>query len=132
MKQSVPTRRSSSLAAAKRPGSRRSGRSPATAGAFALALGLTPAVAPEAAAQSNSGIYINNDVLNSLGPGPEAAPFAPLAPAAPPTPLSPYGAPASQTPTLRSEEHTSELPSLMRISYAVFCLKKKNTNHQQR
>src|SRR3546814_20636064 len=27
----------------------------------------------------------------------------------------------------RSEEHTSELPSLMRISYAVFCLKKKNT-----
>src|SRR3546814_8908697 len=27
----------------------------------------------------------------------------------------------------RSEEHTSELQSLMRISYAVFCLKKKNT-----
>src|SRR3546814_4390932 len=27
---------------------------------------------------------------------------------------------------LRSEEHTSELPSLMRISYAVFCLQKKN------
>src|SRR3546814_7061139 len=38
----------------------------------------------------------------------------------------------------RSEEHTSELQSLMRISYAVFCLKKKNkkyskktTNHKQ-
>src|SRR3546814_6557137 len=30
---------------------------------------------------------------------------------------------------LRSEEHTSELQSLMRISYAVFCLKKKNTNN---
>src|SRR3546814_5225113 len=30
---------------------------------------------------------------------------------------------------LRSEEHTSELQSLMRISYAVFCLKKKNTPH---
>src|SRR3546814_3030601 len=29
---------------------------------------------------------------------------------------------------LRSEEHTSELQSLMRISYAVFCLKKKNNN----
>src|SRR3546814_4370521 len=29
----------------------------------------------------------------------------------------------------RSEEHTSELQSLMRISYAVFCLKKKNTQH---
>src|SRR3546814_4217694 len=30
----------------------------------------------------------------------------------------------------RSEEHTSELQSLMRISYAVFCLKKKITNQQ--
>src|SRR3546814_4695969 len=30
----------------------------------------------------------------------------------------------------RSEEHTSELQSLMRISYAVFCLKKKKSNHQ--
>src|SRR3546814_10627440 len=29
----------------------------------------------------------------------------------------------------RSEEHTSELQSLMRISYAVFCLKKKNTHN---
>src|SRR3546814_1872225 len=29
---------------------------------------------------------------------------------------------------VRSEEHTSELQSLMRISYAVFCLKKKTTN----
>src|SRR3546814_3958372 len=31
----------------------------------------------------------------------------------------------------RSEEHTSELKSLMRISYAVFCLKKKNPHHTQ-
>src|SRR3546814_3175613 len=31
----------------------------------------------------------------------------------------------------RSEEHTSELQSLMRISYAVFCLKKKNTTSKQ-
>src|SRR3546814_2782619 len=30
---------------------------------------------------------------------------------------------------LRSEEHTSELQSLMRISYAVFCLKKKKINN---
>src|SRR3546814_7103367 len=30
---------------------------------------------------------------------------------------------------LRSEEHTSELQSLMRISYAVFCLKKKYDTH---
>src|SRR3546814_4942975 len=33
--------------------------------------------------------------------------------------------------SLRSEEHTSELQSLMRISYAVFCLKKKNSIQQQ-
>src|SRR3546814_4184013 len=32
--------------------------------------------------------------------------------------------------TGRSEEHTSELQSLMRISYAVFCLKKKKTTNQ--
>src|SRR3546814_5329824 len=33
-------------------------------------------------------------------------------------------------PAERSEEHTSELQSLMRISYAVFCLKKKNKKKQ--
>src|SRR3546814_6830586 len=32
---------------------------------------------------------------------------------------------------VRSEEHTSELQSLMRISYAVFCLKKKKHNTQR-
>src|SRR3546814_6267767 len=43
------------------------------------------------------------------------------------TPLfSSFGVSAPhQEPKLRSEEHTSELQSLMRISYAVFCLKKK-------
>src|SRR3546814_5342875 len=35
----------------------------------------------------------------------------------------------SASPFGRSEEHTSELQSLMRISYAVFCLKKKTNNH---
>src|SRR3546814_5483797 len=38
---------------------------------------------------------------------------------------SPYW-PAMRRPKPRSEEHTSELQSLMRISYAVFCLKKQN------
>src|SRR3546814_2078596 len=33
--------------------------------------------------------------------------------------------------SLRSEEHTSELQSLMRISYAVFCLKKKRTRQHE-
>src|SRR3546814_8313191 len=36
--------------------------------------------------------------------------------------------PARFGDALRSEEHTSELQSLMRISYAVFCLKKKKQN----
>src|SRR3546814_7843467 len=35
---------------------------------------------------------------------------------------------AASAPGRRSEEHTSELQSLMRISYAVFCLKKKTNN----
>src|SRR3546814_9577876 len=37
---------------------------------------------------------------------------------------------ASYQEAIRSEEHTSELQSLMRISYAVFCLKKKTTQQQ--
>src|SRR3546814_5735643 len=38
--------------------------------------------------------------------------------------------PARQVEVMRSEEHTSELQSLMRISYAVFCLKKKKKLQQ--
>src|SRR3546814_3241760 len=41
--------------------------------------------------------------------------------------LSPYLTDDLYRSADRSEEHTSELQSLMRISYAVFCLKKKNT-----
>src|SRR3546814_4909980 len=37
----------------------------------------------------------------------------------------------NSAPPSRSEEHTSELQSLMRISYAVFCLKKKNKPQMQ-
>src|SRR3546814_6592840 len=37
----------------------------------------------------------------------------------------------SEFSVIRSEEHTSELQSLMRISYAVFCLKKKNQHKSQ-
>src|SRR3546814_10788294 len=39
--------------------------------------------------------------------------------------------PSERLLSWRSEEHTSELQSLMRISYAVFCLKKKTTNKQE-
>src|SRR3546814_1317370 len=42
-----------------------------------------------------------------------------------PDPLPPQ---QEQPAQCRSEEHTSELPSLMRISYAVFCWKDKNTS----
>src|SRR3546814_3129077 len=43
----------------------------------------------------------------------------------------PSGAATSGSEDWRSEEHTSELQSLMRNSYAVFCSKKKNTPKQQ-
>src|SRR3546814_1603143 len=63
------------------------------------------------------------------GQGPNGQPFPDASPQAMRTGASPN--PAEQmkrgTPQMnRSEEHTSELQSLMRISYAVFCLKKKN------
>src|SRR3546814_4087678 len=38
----------------------------------------------------------------------------------------------AEGPLRRSEEHTSELQSLMRLSYAVFCLKKQNKHHNRR
>src|SRR3546814_4108754 len=41
-------------------------------------------------------------------------------------------APSCCSAAVRSEEHTSELQSLMRISYAVFCLKKKSYTCRQR
>src|SRR3546814_5312566 len=40
-------------------------------------------------------------------------------------------APTSRIACVRSEEHTSELQSLMRISYAVFCLKNTKTKHHK-
>src|SRR3546814_1001853 len=48
--------------------------------------------------------------------------------------FSPHAAAGRRTcakAPVRSEEHTSELQSLMRISYAVFCLKKKNIKVQR-
>ena len=81
-----------------RPGGRRRALLRAVALALPLALPLAFGPAEQAAAQSNSGIYINNDVLNSLGPGPSAAP-TPMAPAAPQAFQAPaYQAPAYQAP----------------------------------
>src|SRR3546814_2338916 len=42
-----------------------------------------------------------------------------------------HAGPGARMAPPRSEEHTSELQSLMRISYAVFCLKKKKTKQIQ-
>src|SRR3546814_7370393 len=42
-----------------------------------------------------------------------------------------FAAVSGSSAATRSEEHTSELQSLMRISYAVFCLKKKKHNNQK-
>src|SRR3546814_3593740 len=39
---------------------------------------------------------------------------------------------SASTRAIRSEEHTSELQSLMRISYAVFCLKKNKKNYKHK
>src|SRR3546814_8105804 len=70
-------------------------------------------------------------------PKPVRTTFAPLAATAMSVPLEEfrkltripiiiyYGDYIADEPSSRSEEHTSELQSLMRISYAVFCLKKK-------
>src|SRR3546814_3717827 len=44
---------------------------------------------------------------------------------------APCGTPLQIAGRARSEEHTSELQSLMRISYAVFCLKKKKKHNQK-
>src|SRR3546814_7791731 len=44
----------------------------------------------------------------------------------------PCGRPPASLWLCRSEEHTSELQSLMRISYAVFCLKKKKNIHKKK
>src|SRR3546814_16743649 len=49
-----------------------------------------------------------------------------------PTPSTGSSAPSGRRPSSRSEEHTSELQSLMRSSYAVFCLKKKTTTKRHR
>src|SRR3546814_8716674 len=80
-------------------------------------------------------------LFRSLPPSPAAAP-APVGEPAPATAISLYcriSSRASQKlsasnsrPDDRSEEHTSELQSLMRISYAVFCLKKKTNQHNNK
>src|SRR3546814_9640829 len=67
----------------------------------------------------------NNDGPRSNGGGGGPA-ATPAVGGLTPTPTTPT------PPKPRSDEHTSELQSLLRISYAVFCLKKKKTQQQGR
>src|SRR3546814_2057932 len=64
--------------------------------------------------------YIDRNTVSSLSPLPYRS-YGPNPPV--------YAYPGEDR-RLRSEEHTSELQSLMRISYAVFCLKKKKNNNK--
>src|SRR3546814_7064409 len=61
----------------------------------------------------------------TLSPCPSHKPLSPAASRAAAMPSAAAPRQRASDSTMRSEEHTSELQSLMRISYAVFCLKKK-------
>src|SRR3546814_3416014 len=86
------------------------------------------------------GTSIRNLLLDSLGPVFIVCGVLPASPGTRcqlddqiagllPAEVTSLGLPPTIVGGVRSEEHTSELQSLMRISYAVFCLKKKTTNH---
>src|SRR3546814_2118825 len=90
--------------------------------------GLTLPSIPDQAAQRTA--PANVDVFNQGAPAtPDAAPADPATPGNEQSDASR----AVEVPRLsRSEEHTSELQSLMRISYAVFCLKQKTQRQNPR
>src|SRR3546814_5324549 len=108
MTHSFPTRRSSDLKAC----------APAKAGMHGLFMALQPNPITLGKASYPSPIEGEGETASVAGlvefprePGGQQA----------------HGGDHQQRVVDRSEEHTSELQSLMRISYAVFCLKKKNT-----
>src|SRR3546814_9401532 len=78
----------------------------------------------------SASMWTGRFMLNAVSFGPRTSlPRWPTMPSRPPTKESPIRiAPATER---RSEEHTSELQSLMRNSYAVFCLKKKNNSKEE-
>src|SRR3546814_4094923 len=91
------------------------------AGHRGLAL-LAPARRAAAAGRAAAGRAVRRQ-----GRVERARPPAPSQPGRNAPPQAPPGGNAARLQR-RSEEHTSELQSLMRISYAVFCLTKKNTH----
>src|SRR3546814_9412184 len=101
-----------------------SARGPATGDIHACDAKPAAANAARIAGAAASAPAFDANQANTLGPAPERlAPSAPWSSAAALTAAKPGTSGAR-----RSEEHTSELQSLMRISYAVFCLKKKKNN----
>src|SRR3546814_7386061 len=89
--------------------------SPPSPGAIGLAGSASSPVAPKPPMP----------VADAVTATPSSVPPFRLIVATPPIPVA--AAPSPSPP--RSEEHTSELQSLMSISYAVFCLKKKPDQH---
>src|SRR3546814_7616154 len=81
--------------------------------------GATPCEYRFSARLTTSKLPVRSPLPNSVPSMRSAPAISANSPAAVPVPRSLCG---------RSEEHTSELQSLMRISYAVFCLKKKKNN----
>src|SRR3546814_7060585 len=81
-------------------------------GALEDAVGIRRKASPEAAREPGEESLGHERALARDHPAPHA------------------GLPAKGEEALRSEEHTSELQSLMRISYAVFCLKQKKTHNR--
>src|SRR3546814_10232620 len=88
-------------------------------GAPTLDPALADALADPILVDPDLGQQANGDALRP----PDRPPSGGL----PPVDIAPIAPAAAPSRHARSEEHTSELQSLMRISYAVFCLKKKNT-----
>src|SRR3546814_6069166 len=68
-------------------------------------------------------------ISNAPPKSPAPAPLPARRASTPSSPKPAHPPDPATAPALRSEEHTSELQSLMRISYAVFCLKKKKPHH---
>src|SRR3546814_5085261 len=87
------------------------------------------AVAPQCAPTGSPGIRRQCLASALAHPPPSAWTISTLSPAA--STCSACRLRGMISPLIRSEEHTSELQSLMRISYAVFCLKKQITQQHQ-
>src|SRR3546814_8684640 len=86
----------------------------------ALVAACSGGIVPQGAGPSSAGSSATPPRIDYNVPVRQPTPSTPIAPVA-----------AATVAGARSEEHTSELQSLMRISYAVFCLKKKKHSTQR-